>query len=235
MSYLEPHKSSRRTLTFALLFSAFPAFAQPAGLLYDPEPPADSAYVRVIHTGREGGVDVLIDGRVRAKKLNSGEASEYLVLSSGKHSLVLQPVTKGVPTITATIDAVRGRATTVAFSTLNPDSAPMMFDDKANSNKLKALLAVYHLDAKIGPLDVLTADGSTKVFTGLLYGSPASIQVNPISIDLISVKSGDKVTQTKTSLAMSQGGTYSLFILPGASGKVVSNAVQNKTERFTGK
>lgn len=210
------------------------AAAQPAGLLYDPEPPTDSAYVRAIHASRDGDVDVVVDGRIRAKKLAAGEASEYIVLSAGKHTVAVHTAGKSAASFTMTLDVVRGRATTVAFTALKADASPVIFEDKANSNKLKALLAVYHLDPKIGPLDVFTADGTTKVFSGLTYGSSASIQVNPISIDLIAVRSGDKAALAKASLVMSQGGTYSVLLLPGVGGKLVSRSVQNKIERFTG-
>ena len=124
---------------------------------------------------------------------------------------------------------------TVAFPALRADAAPVLFEDKANSNKLKALLAVYHLNAKAGPLDVLTADGGTKVFSDVAYGASRSLQVNPISIEMIATKVDDKVPQARTSLAMTQGGTYSVLLLSGKGGKLTAHAVQNKIERYTGK
>jgi hypothetical protein len=218
-----------------LVFSNFLVMAQPAGLLYDPEPPVDSAYVRVVLASREGAVDVVVDGRSRIQKLASGEASEYMVLAAGKHTIALHAAGKSSAYFSTAFDVVRGRAMTLAFTTLRADAVPVVFEDKANSNKLKALLAVYNLDARAGVLDVLTADGNTKVFSGVAYGTSASIPVNPISIDLIAVKIGDKVPQTRTSLAMTQGGTYSILFLPGDGGKLVARAVQNKIERYTGK
>ena len=226
-------------LKFALVsLMAFPntfVWAQPAGLLYDPEPPVDSAYVRIVLASPTGVVDVLVDGRIRIQKLATGQASEYLVLTAGKHTIAIHAAGKSTAHLTTTFDVVRGRAITLAFTTLRADSVPVVFEDKVNSNKLKALLAVYNLDTMIGALDILTADGTTKVFSGVAYGTSTSILVNPISIDLIAVKIGDKVPQTRTSLAMTQGGTYSILLLPGDGGKLKSNAVQNKIERYTGK
>ena len=210
------------------------SIAQPAGLLYDPEPPADSAYVRAIHASSDGDVDVLVDGKVRIKKLAAGGASDYMVLSAGKHTVAVHSAGKSVALLTISLEVVRGRAMTVAFTSLKANAAPVIFEDKANSNKLKALLAVYHLEPKTGSLDIFTADGATKVFNGLAYGVPASIQVNPITIDLIAVKSGDMESLTKTTLVMNQGGTYSVLLLPGVKGKLTSRAFLNKTERFTG-
>ena len=211
------------------------ASAQPTGLLYDPEPPVDSAYVRIILASREGVVDVFVDGRPRIRKLEAGAASEYMVLAAGKHTLALHPQGKSAAYLETPLEVVRGRAMTVAFPALGADSAPVIFEDKANTNKLKALLAVYHLDAKGGPLDVLTADGGTRVFSDVSYGASRSIQVNPISIDMIATKFNDKVPLARTSLAMTQGGTYSVLLLSGKGGKLTARAVQNKIERYTGK
>ena len=211
------------------------ANAQPTGLLYDPEPPADSAYVRVINAAPKGTVDVLVDGRSRIQKLGTGEASEYMVMTAGKHTIALHASGKQEAQLTTTLDVARGRATTVAFTALRGDSSPVVFEDKANTNKLKALLAVYHLANKEEPLDVLTLDGKTKVFSNVAYGTSASIQVNPISIELITVKVGEKTPQARTTLAMSQGGTYSVLLLLSDGGKMVAHSVQNKIERYTGK
>lgn len=220
----------------ALLFCQnLSAGAQSTGLLYDPEPPTDSAYVRVILASREGAVDVLVDGRSRIHKLGVGEASDYMVLAAGKHTFALHPAGKPTAYLSMTLDVVRGRAMTLAFMALRADAAPVVFEDKANSNKLKALLAVYHLDAKRGPLDVLTADGSTKVFSGVASGTSTAIQVNPISIELIAAKAGNKVPQARTSLAMTQGGTYSVLLLSDEDGKLDARTTQNKIERYTGK
>ena len=209
--------------------------AQPAGQLYDPEPPADSAYVRVIVASRGAVVDVMEDGHPRIVKLKSGEPSDYMVLSAGKHSIAIHAAGKSTAQVSTTLDIVRGRAMTLAFTTLLSDAEPIVFEDKTNSNKLKSMLAVYNLDSKSGPLDLLTADGNTKVFVGVAHGAPASIQVNPISVELIAAKTGDKTPLTRISIAMTQGGTYSVFLLPTEGGKLSALAARNKTERYTAK
>ena len=221
----------------AMLFvlSTTAAGAQPTGLLYDPEPPVDSAYVRVINAAAAGTVDVRIDGRSRIQKLGAGEASEYMIMTAGKHAIALHALGKQEAQLTTNLDVIKGRATTVAFMTLKGDSAPVVFEDKANTNKLKALLSVYHLAAKVGPLDVLSIDGKTKAFSNIAYGTSASIPVNPISIELMAAKVGETTPQANTSVAMSQGGTYSVLLLTGDSGKLVARSVQNKIERYTGK
>ena len=222
---------------FAAIFVCWSAAvsAQSTGLLYDPEPPADSAYVRVIHAARGGAIDIWVDGRSHTLKLGFGDASDFMVLTAGKHTLALHPAGKQLAHLTTTLDVIRGQATTLAFTALQADSKPILFEDKANSNKLKALLSVYHLAGKVEGLDVLTMDGNTKVFSSVAYGTSASIQVNPITIDLMAAKVGDKAPQARTSLAMSPGGTYSVLLLPGEGGKLLARSLQNKIERYTGK
>lgn len=211
------------------------AQAQQAGLLYDPEPPLDSAYVRIIVVSREGPVDVVVDGRQRIRKLASGEASEFMVLSAGPHTIALHPAGKPTAHLSTQLDVAKGRALTVAFPALKANTSPLLIEDKTNSNKLKALLAVYHLDAKTGPIDILTADGATKVLSNITHGSAATIQVNPIEVELMASKTGEKSSLAKTSLKMTQGGTYSVFLMAGESGKMIAKVGLNKIERYTGK
>ncbi len=209
--------------------------AQQAGLLYDPEPPLDSAYVRIIVASREGSVDVVVDGRPRIQKLASGEASEFIVLSAGPHTIALHPAGKPSAHLSAKLDVNKGRALTVAFTSLKGNTTPIVIEDKTNSNKLKALLAVYHLDPKTGPIDVLTADGNTKVLADITMGTSASIQVNPIDVELVAAKTGTKSPLVKASLKMAQGGTYSVFLMAGDNGKMTAKVGLNKIERYTGK
>lgn len=207
------------------------AAANPDGLLYDPEPPADAAYVRVLMVSGQWPLDVLVDGKTRVRRLAAGAPSEYMVLGAGKHVIVLQPQARGAPALTSTLDVIRGRAVTLAFGA---GAAPAMFEDKANANKLKALLSVYHLGAAGGKLDLLTADGA-KVLTDLAPGTSAAIAVNPIEIGLVAATAGTTTPLADVRLAMSRGGTYSVLLLPGPKGKLVARAVQNTIERYTGK
>lgn len=222
-------------ITTFLIYSSFTAQAQPAGLLYDPEPPADSAYVRVVLASQDQAVEILIDGRKKIEKLKTGEASDYMIVPAGKHSITLRSTGKPATTLTTTLDVVHGKVITLAYVSLRPNYAPNIFEDKANTNRLKAILAVYHLDGKAGPLDVLTSDTGVKVFTNVLYESSTSIHVNPISIELMAAKTGEKIPLARATLEMKQGGTYSMLLLPGQDGKLTAKIALNKIEKYTGK
>ncbi|MCF8208938.1 MAG: alginate O-acetyltransferase AlgF [Rhodoferax sp.] len=225
-----------RAAAIALVWTALSAArAQTPDLLYDPEPPANSAYVRVLQViaGTATG-DLWIDGKPRRRNLANGQASDYLVLPAGHHRFALYHAGKAIEGAILPLDIDSGRAITVVFSGTRDLAKPLVFEDKANANMLKAVLAVYHLDAKAGPLDVLTADGKTKVFSNIRYGTSSQLSVNPVTIELMAARVGDSVALARAPVAMAPGGTYSFLVLPGEAGKVVIQAFQNKVERFTG-
>lgn len=209
--------------------------AQSAGRLYDPEPPEDSAYVRVIIASPTGSADVQVDGQIRQRKLAAGEAGDYLVLPAGKHHISLHAPGKAAVLASHPLEVVAGKALSVAFAALRADAVPIVFEDKSNTNKLRALLAVYHLAPKAGALDIATADGKTKVFNNLLPGSSNALPVNPINIDLMASAAGDKAALAQATLSMAQGNSYSVLLLPTTNNKLQARVFQNKTERYTGK
>jgi hypothetical protein len=100
---------------------------------------------------------------------------------------------------------------------------------------LKAILSVYQLKSNFKDVDVLSADGKIKVFANVVAGSSKSIVVNPVSIDLVATKSGEKESLAQAKLAMTPGGAYSLLLLPNEHGGLNAKVVQNKVERYTGK
>lgn len=210
------------------------ASAQTTPALYDPQPPADSGYVRVLLGGTQGAVEIHVDGKSRLANLALGEPSDYMVLSAGKHQLTIKGKGK-LPSIDVPLDVVAGRALTVALTTLQPNSKPLLFEDKSNANRLKAILAVYHLDGTGGQFDVLSADGNTKVFSKIAASTSASLAVNPLTIDLITTKVDDKTALATASLAMAQGASYSIVLLSAEGGRVSMKSYANKVERYTGK
>ncbi len=218
-------------ITAGLFMMALAISARAGDQLYDPEPPADSAYVRVIYVSRGGSADLLVDGKMRVHHLPGGGASDYLVLPAGKHALVLRQTGATTSPVSEELTADSGQVLTVAFAA----GKTLVFEDKVNANKLKSVLAVYHLDPKIGPVDVLTADGKIKVFNHLLPGTTNQISVNPIKVELIAAKSGEKAALARAALVMSPGAAYSILLLPGEGGQLAAGALQTKIERYTGK
>lgn len=233
----------RRRLTMALLAStslALPSLAvsQSAnrGGLYDPEPPPDSAYLRIVVVGTKAALDVSVDGKKRGIQIQDGVVSDYLILPHGQRTITLASVGGGASANSFSLEVPKGKAITLAYDGFKTDTKPRVFEDKSNTNKLKSQLSAYNLDPKAGALDVTTADGATRVFTNLSFGASNSIQVNPISVDLTAMKSGEaaKLLATPASLSMTQGASYSVFFVPDGKGGTSARTIQNKTERYSG-
>jgi len=214
-----------------LLWSGTALNAQTAGRLYDPEPPVDSAYVRVVLAGDLGKMAVSVDGKVRIPSVAANQASHYMVLKAGKHQLDLNAPAKSPNNFSMSLDVIPGRAMTVVFT---PTTPPTVIEDKTGSNKLKAMLSVYQFASKQKPLDMFTSDGKTQVYANLAYGKSAAIAVNPIAVELLIQASGEPVSLGKAVMSMTQGNSYSIILLPEKNGKIKSVVLQNKVERYTG-
>ncbi len=224
------------TLAYSWILAAMPAaVAQTSTGLYDPEPPVDSAYVRVLQVADLGPMQLVVDGKTRVHAVAAHQVTDYLVLSAGMHQLALQAPGADTPWNTITLDVVQGRAMTVVFVAARGGTPPFVLTDKTGTNKLKAMIGVYQLASQQKNLDVLTADGKTKVFDHLTYGTSAYLAVNPITTQLQIQSKGDAHVLGQAEVAMTQGGAYSIFILPGKKGNVKIAVMQNKVERYTGK
>jgi alginate O-acetyltransferase complex protein AlgF len=223
-----------RRLAFGLALAAIAAGArgEKDGLLYDPLPPANSAYVRIINAVPESAIEVTVDGRLRVRAIAPGDASDYLVLAAGKRTIAVGPPGKPAHA-SITLDVAAGRAMSLAFHELASAARPWIFEDRANTNKLKAVVAVYYLAGKGPALDVLTADGTTKVFSALAPGSSSGLSVNPITVDLVAAATGTSDTIARARVAMAPGGTYSVLFFPGSHGELAARAMINKVERYT--
>lgn len=218
------------TVAFLLLLSCRAADAQQTGLLYDPEPPANAAYVRVVVAAEGPSLQLMVDGKPRGEAITTGAPSEYLVLPAGPHHLQLK---SGRQVLQTTFEAPAGKALTLAFLTRSSASQPLRFEDKANTNKLKAVLTVYHLAHLAGPLDVTAGTSAQTVFPAVAAGASVSRLVNPLNIRFGLAANGKPIDVPAVQLAMEYGGTYSVFIFPGKTRPQLM-ALLNRVERYTG-
>ena len=204
--------------------------AQSTGRLYDPMPPDNSAYLRIVQAGTSKPVEVLLDGKVRLRQLASRAPSAYFVVPAGQHVVQLQ--SGGVKGPKLTLDASSRGAYTLAFPSTKANAEGTVFVDRTSTNRLKSMLAVYHLAPAVGTIDVTTADGKTTVFDDIKPGAPAILEVNPINVKL-AIASQAK-SSGASSLKMNSGSAYSIFLFP-SSGKAISTlTIENKRERYTG-
>lgn len=199
--------------------------------LYDPQPPANSAYVRILVGSGSKAFDVLVDQRVRLSNVEVATPSDYMVLTAGTHELSIRA---GSQQVSVKISAESTRSLTVLLPELVNSAKPVVIEDKTNSNKLKAIISAYHLGGT-QPLDVWTANGQTQVFSALAPTASAALVVNPIKLDYMVTAIGQKTALAESQLSMKSGEAYSIVISKNASGQVTARAFTNAVEKIQSK
>lgn len=159
--------------------------------LYDPAPPANSAFVRVagLPAANLGG---------KAVTAQSGAASPYVVIPQGDF-------TAKVGTASSTLKVEAGKFYTV----VSIGGKLALLTDEAASNRAKALLTVYNLSKS--SVDLKTADGKTTVVTAVKAGASGSRAVNGITVDL-SAFAGSKALGTVKAVKLERGNAYALVV-----------------------
>ncbi|SMB80546.1 alginate O-acetyltransferase AlgF [Deinococcus hopiensis] len=180
------------TLFVALLGSL--AAAEDNGL-YDPAPPANSAFVRVINApaGTLGGKAVTAD---------KGTASVYVVVPQGEFD--------------AKVGAAAGKLKVEAgkfYSVVPSGNRLVLLTDPAMESRAKALLVIYNL-SKAASVDLKTADGKTTVVKGVKAGDSGNRAVNGVTVDLAAF-AGDKALGTLKGVKLERGNTYAVVVTDG--------------------
>jgi alginate O-acetyltransferase complex protein AlgF len=196
--------------------------------LYDPQPPANSAYVRIIWGAAASAFDVSVDNKKRLSAVPPATPSDYMILPAGKHDITVQ-VGSSVHKIP--VDAESSRSITILLTEDGKKTKATTIEDKINSNKLKAIISAYHLGG-VPPVDVSTADGKTRIFSGMATGSSASLVVNPISLAYMLSQAGSKESIASANLEMKSGEVYSIVIFQDKTGRSQTKAFTNTVERY---
>lgn len=217
----------RRVFVSGLLCTGALAWAQKT-TLYDPQPPANSAYIRVIVGDQD--VEVALDKRTRLEKVPAGTPSAYLVVPAGQHEVTLK--TKG-KSLSVPVKAESSRSITVLISSLTGGgSKTVVIEDKINSNRLKAIIAIYNLTPGTA-VDAWTADGNTAIFQGVTSGATASLVVNPVKLAYMVTGAGNKTALANHEFSMTAGNAYSI-VVTGSGTPLTTQAFQNTVERYQG-
>jgi alginate O-acetyltransferase complex protein AlgF len=181
--------------TFVILCTA--VFAQEG--LYDPVPPADSAFVRIIQADRSLGAASLSIGDIAYGELEYLSISPYQIVPQGAHEGLFGG-------IAAALEVAAGNFYTVVVA----GGKPLLLQDPVNGNLTKTLLILYNL-SDLATVDMKTADGSTAVITGVTSQTLNSILVNPIEISLAAYVE-NQLVQAFNDLSLKPGATYSMIV-----------------------
>lgn len=174
-----------------LLLLSGAVFAQDTGL-YDPAPPANSAFVRVLNAPSAA----LGDKSVTAEK---NAASPYVVIPQGE--------------FTAKLGSFSGKLKVEAgkfYSVIHNGNKLVLLSDPSADNRAKALLVIYNL-SKNPSIDLKTADGKTSVVSGVKPGESGNRAVNGITVDLAAF-SGSKALDILKGVKLERGNAYALVL-----------------------
>jgi alginate O-acetyltransferase complex protein AlgF len=165
--------------------------------LYDPEPPANSAFVRVINAGTgevKAGIDAVAYGAVAGQN-----ASAYRVIPQGAHKLAAGAANKEVNVLAKRF-----------YSVIVNSSDVQVLEDPANPGQTKAGLAIYNL-SKISSIALKTDDGKTTVVDGVAPGTVKSQAVNAIKVGLAAFNGSSKIASFPA-VQLERGSTYSTVV-----------------------
>ncbi|GGK35887.1 alginate O-acetyltransferase [Deinococcus malanensis] len=168
--------------------------------MYAPEPPADSAYVRIVNV-----TGALATARIGNKSysVKNAASSPYLVIPQGSPKLSAGRTSQ-------TLNVAAGHYYTVALT--GTASAPkiVVFDDPTNTNRAKALIVLYNLSSRPG-VNLKTADGKTAVIPGVVASRLGSRAVNGIKISLAAFQ-GTRPLATFKDVQLERSAAYSVVV-----------------------
>jgi len=193
---------------------AGPAAAQQ--FLYDPEPPAGSAFLRFVHAG-PGTRTVRPDFDIARTMTPDARVSPYIV----------------VERVAGRALAVDGQAITLAagsFNTLIATPAGLrLVVDQAEFNQLRARLTFYNATADCADAVLALVPGGQAVFQGLAPGEGRSRAVNPAAARLRASCVGAEAPEFALD-GLVAGGMYSIWLMR-PEGVALGFMTRDTTER----
>lgn len=173
--------------------------------LYDPLPPAGSAFVRFINMQGEKATPSA-KGK-KYKKLNNKKVSSYYVVPQGKVE-----VSVGSEKIVTNI--AEGR-----FYTVIGDEGVFVLEDKANKDRSKATIAAYNL-SDLDEISLKANKGKIEVLERISSKSVGSRDINAVKIDFSLFRNGDEIFSFEEEI-IERGNHYSI-IYDGEEARMVT-------------
>jgi alginate O-acetyltransferase complex protein AlgF len=203
--------------TFALGYSTAAQAAGDEGL-YDPAPPPNSAFVRVIDARGQGNLQVTVGEAAIAVPATG--ISPYVVIPAGEQDVSLSTESKK-------LSLAAGKYYTIALF-VGGSTEPTLLEDEILSNPAKSGIYVYNF-SDAPSVKLFAPKPNAVVVDNLKPGSSAFKSVNAVTIDLALMDGPTKVADfNQLALKRRTGLTFVVFG-SGAAKKGV--AVPNQTVR----
>lgn len=150
--------------------------------LYAPAPPADAAFVRIVHAQPGGAAVTPTVGDATYPSLGWLQATPYQVIPGGKRTVKAGGASRAVPLAPGAFYTL-----VLAGDAKKPDL--LVLRDEPNTNLAKAQVCLYNLSAA-PTADLKTADGALALVTGVAPGASGCRAVNPVKADLAAIAGG---------------------------------------------
>jgi alginate O-acetyltransferase complex protein AlgF len=200
----------------SMVLAAFSAYANDAEL-YDPAPPADAAFVRVINAMEGKEVKASI-GATNFGKYQTAAISNYRILKAGDYDVTFGDIKQSV-----TINA--GNYQTVV---LNNAGNILVFNDELLENPTKARVYFYNL-SDAANASVIAPEHGAAVVENIAPDNTASRAMNALKVTL-QVKAGASAVQDFADVQLKRRiGTS--FLLTGKEGGYNAIMIKNEVER----
>jgi alginate O-acetyltransferase complex protein AlgF len=186
--------------------------------LYEPTPPADSAFVRVIQANSTAKTVTPELGGKSFGKLTYPALSAYQIIPAGEHSFKAGEVT-------AKLAVEAGRYYSIA---LTSSAAPALLEDALIANPAKARLYFYNLsDAKETTL--FAPKQKAAIFSKQAAGSNTSREINALTLPL-QLLVADKLVASLPEVQLKRRAGTSV-VLFGTAKNYKALAVENRVAR----
>jgi hypothetical protein len=197
---MAPMTPSRNSFvrSFVLALAALGLFGGAAaqdGDLYGPA--IEAAFVRVVNAGDTAEVTV---GERALGALATGQVTPYYAFPAGSYPLVVGGAQQEV-----------GLELFLYYTVVVHEGGVAVLQDAPLTDPARALLSLYNLSG-LAAADLVTADGSTEVITGVPPLAGEGVEVNAAEVDL-AVRGDGEVIETLQNLDLTRGEAYSAFVL----------------------
>ena len=207
----------RKTL-FATAFTLFFAVTATANeaALYDPEPPADASFVRVLNATDNASVTANINTQP-VGFTTSDPLSDYYVKTKGDYTI-------SAGDINEKLSLNSGKYYTIALH----NGKAHLLEDTILKNPAKATLYVYNMTSS--PLSIKAPKFKATIFENIAPGTSDSREINAVSFELIA-SANDTELDTLSNVTLKRRQGTSLVFVEDADGKVVSFAIDNQVKK----
>jgi len=218
-----PMRAASRTACLAaslfigLAGLALPAAAQSAAsgqaLVYDPQPPPGSAFLRFVNAA---GAEVLVRSDFLPPQRLGTEAAQrvasYAVVEhvAGRNLMLEASTPRGSTQVT--LQAAPGSFVTLILSGAADGglvATPLV--DHTEFNQVRARLSFYNATSGCGPASLRLRQGGA-VFTDVAPGTAKTRSVTPVSAQLVA-ECGGRPATTFALEGLEPGGTYSVWLM----------------------